>query len=69
MQRLKNFTLIILKYNIFEVVTSWLDAVLSPFLHNVDDGFRDFCTNAWYNLADSFLQLCDVVGTVYIIFL
>ena len=65
MLRLKNFTIIILKYNIFEVVTSWLDTVLSPFLHTVDDGFRDFWTNACYHLADSFLQLGHSLGTVY----
>ena len=49
-------------------MTSWLDAVLSPFLHTVDDYFREFWTNACYYLVDSLLQLCDSVGTVYIYF-
>ena len=64
--RLKNFTIIIFSYNIFEVVTSWLDTVLSPFLHTVDDGLRDYWTNAGYFFAGSFLQLCDDLGFVYV---
>ena len=47
------------------MVTFRLDIVLSPFLHTVDDGFRDFWSNASYPLADSFLQLCDSLGNVY----
>ena len=36
---------------------TWLDTVLSQFLHTVDDGFRHFWTNAKRLLADSFFQL------------
>ena len=40
--RLKSFVLSNLIYNIFELVTSWLDTILNRFLHNVDDVFPDF---------------------------
>ena len=52
--RLKNFTLDILNYNIFEVVTSWLDTVLSLFLHMVDDVFPD---SSWKILAYSYFKV------------
>ena len=60
--RLKNFTLIIFKYNIFEVVTSWLDTIRSLFLQNVDDVFPDFWTDGCYLLVHSFSQLGDSFG-------
>ena len=49
--RLKNFTLLNLNYDIFHLVTSWLDTTLSLFIHTVDDSFGDFRTNACYLLA------------------
>ena len=55
--RLKNFTLSIFVFKIFQVVTSWLDAIMNPFLHIVDDGFCEFWSDAWYLLANSFCQL------------
>ena len=55
--RLKKLTLLILRYIIFQVETSWFNKVLKPFLHTVDDTFRDFWTSACYLLANSFFQL------------
>ena len=64
--RSKHFTLSILKYNIFQVVTSWLDTVLSLFLHTVDDGFCDFWTIACYLLTDSYFLLSDGLRIIFI---
>ena len=66
--RFLNVTLLIVIYNIFQVVNSWLDKVLGPFLHTVDDGFRDFRTNAFYLLVDRFLKLNDSLGIIFIYF-
>ena len=49
--RSKNFIILILNYDITHVVISWLDTVLSPGLHIVEDGSRDFWTNACYLLT------------------
>ena len=43
-----------------------MEKVLSPFLYSVDDGFRDFWTNACYLLADSFFQLGDSLRIMFI---
>ena len=64
--RLKNFIVIIFIYNIFRVVTSWLDSILSLFLHNVDDVFPDFWTDDCYLLAYNFFQLGDRLGNILI---
>ena len=56
---LKSFTVIFSNTTDFKLVTSWLDTVLSPFLHIVDDGFYDFLTNGCYHFADSFFQVSD----------
>ena len=64
--RLKYLTLNILNYNIFEVMTSWLDTVLSLFLHPVDDGFRGFWTDVCYLLAYSFFQLGESLGNILV---
>ena len=64
--RLKNFTLIIFNYNIFEVVTSWLGTVLSLFLHYVDDLFPDLWTDGCYLLAYRFFQLGVNLGNLLV---
>ena len=52
--------------NNLQVITSGLDAVLSHFLHTVDNSFCDFCANVCYLLAISFIQLCDTLGILFI---
>ena len=64
--RIKNFTIIIFNYKIFEVVTSWLDIGLSLFLHYVHDVFHDFWTDYCYLLAYSFFQLGDSLGNILV---
>ena len=51
---------------ISQEVTSRLDTVLSPFFHTVDDGFCDFWNNACYLLANSFFQLGDSLGNIFL---
>ena len=48
------------------MVTSWLDTVLSLFLHNVVDVFPDFWTNDCHLLAYSFFQLGDSLGNILV---
>ena len=64
--RLKNVTLIILNYNIFQLVTCWLDSFLSPFLDTVDDSFGDFLTNYCYLLVVRFFQFGDSLGIIHL---
>ena len=61
-----NLTLLNLNYNIFQLMNSWLDTVLSPFLHNVDDGFCDFWTNPCYLFTNSCVQLSDSLGLIFL---
>ena len=68
MLRLKNFTLLIFNYQFFQVVTCWLDIVLSPFLQTIGILFRDFCTNACYLFTNSFCQLRDSLGIIFLYF-
>ena len=65
-QRFKNVTLLIIKYNNLQVVSFRLDTVLSPILQTGDDGCGDFWTIACYLFADSFFQLGDGLGIIFI---
>ena len=64
--RTRNFTLVYIKNVVFQVVTSWLKTVLSPFFHTADNGFRDFWTDASHLFADSFFQPSDFLGILLI---
>ena len=46
-------------------MTSCFTTVLVRYLHTVDDGYRDFKTNAGYLLADSFFQLGDSLTIIF----
>ena len=43
-----------------------MNTVLSPFLHTVDDSFRDLRPIACYFLADRYFQLGDSLGIIFI---
>ena len=64
--KLKNRTTTIFNYSIFEVVTSWLDTVLSLFLHNVEDVFPDPWTDDCYPCAYTLFQLGDSLGKILV---
>ena len=64
--RLKNFRQLILTLNFFEMMSSSFDIVLSPFLHTVDNGFRDYLTNACYLHADRAFQFGDSLGFIFL---
>ena len=43
-----------------------MDTVLRHFLHTVDDGFRDYLTNACYLHADRVFQFGDSLGFIFL---
>ena len=43
-----------------------MNTVLSTFLKNIGDAFRDFWSNASYLLVDSFFQLGECLGFILV---
>ena len=60
MLKLENFTIIILNYNIFQLVTSLLDTNLSHFIRTADDGSDDFWTKACYLLVQNNIKYLNI---------
>ena len=59
--RLENLTLLILNYNIFQLVTSWFDTILSRLIHTLNDGLGEFWTSACYLLAQIKLHYLNIL--------